>query len=90
MTIFKLILVPQVIVNEFTANFIHLRILYWERTNDMKISTIRLKSNVMIKMLDTFREKGYSIPNSSVPVIKIQQDNSNSSTQAANEDTVKK
>lgn len=65
----------QVIVTEFTANFIHLRILYWIRTNHMKVNILRLKSDIMIKTFETFKEKGYSIPNNSVQTIKIQQDN---------------
>lgn len=65
----------QVIVTEFTANFIHLRILYWIRTNQMKVTALRLKSNIMVKTFETFKEKGYSIPNNSIQTIKIQQDN---------------
>lgn len=65
----------QVIVTEFTANFIHLRILYWIRTNQMKVNALRLKSNIMVKTFETFKEKGYSIPNNSIQTIKIQQDN---------------
>ena len=68
----------QVIVTEFTANFIHLRILYWIRTNQMKVNALRLKSNIMVKTFETFKEKGYSIPNNSIQTIKIQQDNRNS------------
>ena len=44
----------------------------------MKVNALRLKSNIMVKTFETFKEKGYSIPNNSIQTIKIQQDNRNS------------